>query len=305
MTYAHESDKNIMNINYEYYKIFYEVAVAGSFTKAAEKLYSNQPNVTRTINRLEDELDCILFERSKRGVTLTPDGEELFKQVKRAVEHINSAEKTISEINNLNTGVITVGASETALHLFLNDKLRIFHEKYPGIRLRILNITTPVAIGELDAGHMDLAVVTTPSHPTEDIEEEVLSSYQDICVCGNGFFNMSKHKIHFDDLVNYPLIMTRKGSMTYEFYHDLFLKYGKNMEAETEVTTNDLILPLVKANLGISFVPQEFISELRDSDDINKIELYEKIPSREIVLMTNKTIRKSKAVIEFIKTLKE
>ena len=61
-----------MNVNYEYYRIFYYVAKYKSFTKAANVLYANQPNITRTINRLESELGCRLFERTHQGVTLTP-----------------------------------------------------------------------------------------------------------------------------------------------------------------------------------------------------------------------------------------
>lgn len=294
-----------MNINYEYYKIFYEVATNGTFSKAAQVLYSNQPNVTRIINKLENELGCKLFERSKKGVKLTLEGEELYKHVSKAVEHIKSAERTISHINSLNTGIITIGASETALRLFLNDKLRIFHDKYPGIRLRILNIITPVAIESLHFGKIDLAVVTTPSYPSDDIHEEVLSSYQDVCVCGSELSKLASKKHHIKDLADYPLIMTRSGSMTHEFYKDLFLANGIIMKPETEVTTNDLIMPLVQYNLGISFVPEEFFEETKLTNDVYRIDLYEKVPSREIVLMTNKSQTQSRAVQEFIKTLKE
>ena len=61
--------------NYDYYRIFYYVAQYQSFTKAAEMLRNNQPNITRYINNLESELGCKLFIRSNRGVKLTPEGE--------------------------------------------------------------------------------------------------------------------------------------------------------------------------------------------------------------------------------------
>ena len=59
-----------MNINYEYYRVFYHVAKYGSATRAAEVLLTNQPNVTHTIHRLEDELGVKLFVRSNRGMVL-------------------------------------------------------------------------------------------------------------------------------------------------------------------------------------------------------------------------------------------
>ena len=63
-----------MYVDWEYYKIFYYVAKYRNFTKAARVLGSNQPNITHTMNKLEDQLHCVLFIRSNRGVTLTPEG---------------------------------------------------------------------------------------------------------------------------------------------------------------------------------------------------------------------------------------
>ena len=62
-----------MNITYDYYRIFYYVAKYQSFTLAANALYSSQPNITRSIKRLEFDLGCTLFIRSNKGVELTPE----------------------------------------------------------------------------------------------------------------------------------------------------------------------------------------------------------------------------------------
>ena len=63
-----------MYVDWEYYKIFYYVAKYQNFTKAARVLGNNQPNITHSMNRLESQLNCVLFIRSNRGVTLTPEG---------------------------------------------------------------------------------------------------------------------------------------------------------------------------------------------------------------------------------------
>ena len=69
-----------MAVSYDLYRIFYAVAQAGSLTHAAQALHSNQPNVTRAIQNLEQELGTALFLRSNRGVTLTAEGERLFQR---------------------------------------------------------------------------------------------------------------------------------------------------------------------------------------------------------------------------------
>ena len=83
-----------MNVNFEYYKIFYYVAKDGSFTKAARALGSTQPNVTRAMNCLEQQLNTTLFIRTNRGVQLTPEGERLYIPHRKPLNPLK-AEKSI------------------------------------------------------------------------------------------------------------------------------------------------------------------------------------------------------------------
>ena len=82
-----------MNVNFEYYKIFYYVAKYGSFTKAARALGSTQPNVTRAMNCLEQQLHNTLFIRTNRGIQLTPEGEQLYT-------HVSVADRKSTRLNS-------------------------------------------------------------------------------------------------------------------------------------------------------------------------------------------------------------
>lgn len=128
-----------MIVSYDAYRVFYTVARFGSFTKAASVLLASQPNLTRTIRNLESALGCTLFVRSNRGVSLTPEGEKLFARVSVACEQIQAGEEELASDRSLQSGVVSIGASETALHGFLLPVLGAFHRAYPGIRLRISN----------------------------------------------------------------------------------------------------------------------------------------------------------------------
>ena len=79
-----------MNINYDYYKIFYYVAKCGGVSQAARVLLQNQPNLTRTIKNLENQLGCPLFLRTRHGMKLTAEGKTLYKHVRIAFEHIET-----------------------------------------------------------------------------------------------------------------------------------------------------------------------------------------------------------------------
>ena len=127
-------------ITYDYYRIFYFVAQYHSFTKAAEILKNNQPNITRCMNNLESELGCKLFIRSHQGVTLTAEGEKVYERVAVAYEQLRTVEEELALERSLESGLITIGASETALRLMLLSRLEHFHTLdaagHPGARKR-------------------------------------------------------------------------------------------------------------------------------------------------------------------------
>ena len=75
-----------MDISFDYYKIFYEVARAKSISLAAQHLCLTQPTITKYIQTLEQNLHCQLFIRSRKGVTLTSEGQMLFRQISRAAD---------------------------------------------------------------------------------------------------------------------------------------------------------------------------------------------------------------------------
>ena len=129
-----------MYVDWEYYKIFYYVAKYQNFTKAARVLGNNQPNITHSMNRLESQLNCVLFIRSNRGVTLTPEGELLYSRIASAAVQIQDAEEELSASATLEHGAISISATETALNIYLSEKLRAFHTEYPGgDRVRLEN----------------------------------------------------------------------------------------------------------------------------------------------------------------------
>lgn len=84
-----------MSASFDYYRTFYYVAKYKNFTRAATMLLSSQPSVTRSIQNLESELGCRLFIRSRHGVTLTPEGEMLYRYVAPACERILRGEEEL------------------------------------------------------------------------------------------------------------------------------------------------------------------------------------------------------------------
>lgn len=274
-----------MNVNYEYYHIFYYVAKYGNFTKAANVLGSNQPNVTRAMNRLEQELGCKLFARTNRGATLTPEGQQLLSHVEVAQQQLQEGEAELSGSAGLQNGSISIGVSETALNIFLLEKLRDFHALYPNIRLRISNHSTPQAIAAIKRGTIDLAVVTTPADTQVPLHVTPLMPFDEVLVGGPAFSSLSDKALHLRDLENYSLICLGRNTMSYAFYERLFLRHGLVLQPDTEAATTNQVLPLVKYDLGLAFLPEPFAHEALERCEICRIPLAEPIPQRQVCLV--------------------
>ena len=273
-----------MNISYDYYRTFYYVAKHRSFTRAAEILFSNQPNLTRAIKTLETELGCTLFIRSNKGVILTAEGEKLFDPIAIAFEHIQAGEEEISLNKSLQSGVVSIGASEIALRCFLLPILNKYHQQYPGIRIKISNVSTPQALSMLRSNLVDLAIVTTPMQTDANLKTTKLKEFQEIAVCGDSFQQLSnsENPISLAELTQYPIISLAPKTSTFEFYFRQFIKQGVTFSSDIEAATADQILPLVQHNLGIGFVPEDFIDDTIQINNIHKIQLTKPIEPRTI-----------------------
>ncbi len=173
-----------MDVNFEYYKIFYYVAKYKSITKAAAALRSNQPNVTRVMKLLESQLNCRLIAREARGISLTEEGKCLYAHVEVAYRHLVGAQEEICGQDIQGSGTVDIGATETALHLFLLDALHDFKGKYPAIRIKIHNHTTPETLRQLSAGKLDFAVVTTPFESPQNFRCENVLDFREVLVSG-------------------------------------------------------------------------------------------------------------------------
>lgn len=268
-----------MYIAYDYYRIFYYVAKYGNVTQAARVLLNNQPNLTRAVKTLESELGCPLFIRSNRGMKLTPEGERLLRHIRIAIENIEAGEAEIIESRNLERGSVFVAASEVALHCVLLPVLKKYRSLYPGIKLKISNHSTPQAIDAIKNGFADIAVVTTPTLPSAMLEEITVRKFREVAVCSSAFSELWGRKVSFEELLSYPLISLGTQTKSYELYSEFFAGEGLRYQPETEAATADQIVPMVKADLGIGFVPEEFLEGV---EGVSVIETEKPLPEREI-----------------------
>ncbi|MDD7403630.1 MAG: LysR family transcriptional regulator [Butyribacter sp.] len=273
------------HITYDYYRIFYYVAKYKSISQAAKILHSNQPNITKFMNKLEEQLGCKLMIRSNRGITLTPEGERLFAHVSVAYAQLKEAEEEIAGYSSMHAGTVRISATETALHGILLDALIKYRKSFPGIHLFITNESTPEAIQTLRKGAADLAIVTSPVAIPSGLRKTSLGTFREILVAAKDSPLSEKAILKPADIRKYSVIGLGRHSKTYELYSRLFLPYGVEWQPDIDVATADQILPMVKAGLGIGFLPEFMAKQELELKNIVSINVPGIQPEREIVIL--------------------
>ena len=293
-----------MNTNFENYRTFYFAAKYGNITAAAEALYSEQPNVTRAIKNLERDLGCVLFTRSNKGVTLTPEGEMLYRRVAIAYEQIAAAEEELSRHNGFEEGQLRIGVSETALHEVLLSALVSYHALYPKIKFSLVNLTNAQAIGAVKNQAVDFVLISTPFDLDKSLKSVPIKRFQDIVVCGERYRYLTGEKVSFRELTGLCIVSVNKTTKTYEYYRTLFRRYGLEFAPEIEVSTSNQILPIVKNNLGIGFIPASFAENEIANGEVFRLETEEEITPREVCLIKRADFSLSVAAKEFERLLR-
>ncbi len=277
-----------MQISLDAYRVFACVAQQRSFTKAANALYTNQPNVTRTIKNLEQELGCTLFLRTSRMVQLTPEGEALYAHIQPAMEQIAAGEEHLLRHAALKEGQIRIGVSENALHHVLLPVLEDFRKVYPQIHLRILNSNSLQAMVALQERQVDFSLLTLPTDIGPRFVCRELLAFQDVPICHADLTASLPLPLTLEALCRLPLICICKGSAYYRFYEDWFASQGLPFQPDIEAATADQIPPMVRSRLGVGFVSQLSASTATESGEIRALCLTQPIPKRIIALVKPK-----------------
>lgn len=292
-----------MDINFELYKVFYQVASTLSFSEASKKLYISQSAVSQSIKTLERKLEQPLFFRSTKKVQLTPAGQTLLKHVEPAVNLLQKGETQLLDVNALGLGQLHIGASDTICRYFLIPYLKAFHIQFPDVPLKVTNATSPGCVELLSQGKVDLIITNYPNARMNDSYiHKTLSDFRDVFIANPAAMDLQQETFSFADLARHPILMLDRKSTTSEFLHSLFLQHQLELIPEVELSSNDFLIDLARIGLGIAFVPDYCLSE---DDELQILKTEEEIPKRQLVAAVNPNLPLSPSASEFLKLLPE
>lgn len=295
-----------MDIKLEQYRVFCTAAESGSFSEAAKQLFITQSAVSQQIRALEDALGVTLFARSKKGAKLTTHGELLFGFAKRSLSELESAENLFSKMRSLEEGSLRIGAGDTLTRYFLLDHLERFHNRYPGVKIEIINRVTGETLSRLSSGKVDVAFINLPVDESQyhNVQIREIGCLHDIFIAGNKFSYLKDRILSMADISALPLVMLEPKSNTRKTTDRFFESQGITLRPEFELGSHDLLFNFAQKNLGIACVTEEFSQNLPEKD-VFKLKTDFDMPERRIGICTLKNVAPTPAIAKLMEMIKE
>ena len=283
---------------------FIHVAELGSFTKAAEQLGYSQSTVSFQIKQLEDELDCLLFERINHTITLTERGHELVSyahQIRALTDDFKESLTTEEEYRGHVHIVTPDSVCEEMIYSNYND----FHNRYPEISLKFTTADTSVMFDMLDHNEAD-AIITLDSHSYRKdyvIAKEELLPMHFVTSARSKFASWQGLKI--SDIVNEPFILTEYGQGYRRVFDKELAKRSLEITPVLEIGRTDIITHILTTTYMISFLPDFVTKDFIASGELCYLDVQDMEIDiwKQLIYHKNKWMSKSlKTVIEYIKS---
>ncbi|MEK8130628.1 LysR family transcriptional regulator [Paenibacillus filicis] len=249
---------------------FAEVATAASFTKASEKLLVAQPAISKTIQKLEDELQLVLFDRSEKSAILTPEGKILFDYATDILEKIEDARRRMEELRVLQRGEIRIGLPSTFGSAYFLPIIKEFIYQYPSVNISVVEEGTKRIRMLIERKEIDFGIIAVNSAEPEVEMIPLLVDDMVACFPTDHPF-AKKNAVALHELVDEPLILFKDDC----FQQRLF----KNAGLDTKVifTTNQLsiIESLVGEGVGATLLLRMVAESL---SSLGSVPIYPQIP---------------------------
>jgi len=293
--------------NLSLYRIFLETAKRGSISAAARHLYVTQPAVSVGIAQLENELGVKLFFRTSRGIKLTQEGQTLYEYVSNAMFYLESGEDKLRDMNNLEGGVLRVGASDMTLKFYLLDHLERFHREHPRVRLTVSNNPTPKSLEELRNGNIDFCVITEPIKDDGEIVYKRVKTVRDIMVCTPEKYALLGGGVQtFDTILSNTLVMLDRETSTRRYQEEWMRRCGaseERLQPEIELATSDLVVDFACRGIGIGCIVEEFAKVAISEGRLKEIPLADPFPPRSFIVAYLKKLPLSAGAKHFLSML--
>ena len=280
-------------------QLHYVLAVAEhqNFTKAAQKVFVTQPTLSMQIQKLEDELDVLIFDRSKKPIELTETGKKIVQQARNIVNESDRIKDIVDQQKGFVGGLFRLGIIPTVMPTLLPMFLTNFIKKYPKVRLKIEELHTEAMIERLRDGHLDAGIAATPLE-LDNIKEQPLYYEPFVGYIPTGHRLHSQEKLTVEELDLDDILLLEDGHCFKEGILNLCKSTRTSEEDRFQLESGsfETMVKLANEGLGMTLLPYLHTLDVRENEKANLKMFNEPVPAREVSLIYNKSELKMQIV---------
>jgi len=232
---------------------FIAVATFGGFHRAAESLRVSQPAVSARIKALEASMGVVLFDRSRRGLTLSDAGKTFRPYAEQLLRTAALARQAVHELQPASGAPLQIAAALSISVYFLPDVLKHFQKRHPKVTVTIRSGHSKEVLDMVLAEEADIGLARSLHHP----EVETLSLRDDpLLLVASSAGLKTARRARLEDVANWPLISYDRGSSDWTLTHGLFRGAGLVPTIALEADSIETAKRMVERGLGLAFLPQ-------------------------------------------------
>lgn len=270
----------------------YVLAVAEhkNFTLAAEKCFVTQPTLSMQIQKVEEELNIQIFDRTKKPIQLTDIGQKIVNQAKNIVNEADRMKDIVEQQKGFIGGEFKLGIIPTVMPTLLPMFLNTFVKKYPKVKLIIEELNTDDIILRLKNGNLDAAIAATPLNE-EKLKEIVIYYEPFVAYIPEKHRIADKKEIEVSDLNLDEILLLQDGHC----FRDGILNLCKNQDVDPvnnfqiQSGSFETLIKLADEGLGLTLLPYLHTLDLKEKDKLKLKHFKDPKPAREISLIFPKT----------------
>ena len=270
------------NVNLNLYKIFLAVAKSKGISEASKKLDMDKPNISKNIKQLEDTLGFKLFYREKKGMNLTPKGQELYEYVDKGLDFFEIGEKIVNEKDDLSSSKIIIGSLSHLSAFYVMDCIKRIKADYPKLKIELITGSTVNNLIDLLENHrIDFAIDSSRvNSENKEIQVKELKTLDNIFV-SNKYIEIKDIK----QLEDYEYILGAEYSNTTKSLINIFYEKNIEMKRTLNIDTTELRVNAVKKGLGITYVMKEIVKEDLESNELYEVKVPFELPKSKMHLI--------------------
>ncbi|QXP59639.1 hydrogen peroxide-inducible genes activator [Olleya sp. HaHaR_3_96] len=273
-------------------QLSYVLAVAENqnFTKAAQKCFVTQPTLSMQIQKLEDQLDVLIFDRSKKPIELTEVGKKIVTQARNIVNESYRIQDIVDQEKGFIGGEFRLGIIPTIMPTLLPMFLNNFVKKYPKVKLKIEELTTEEIITRINDGHLDAAIAATPLE-NETINERVLYFEPFVAYVPQNHRLRDKKTLETSDLEIDDMLLLEDGHCFRDGVINLCKAFKNHNDDKFQLESGSIetLVKLSNEGLGMTLLPYLHTLDLNEKAKQNLHYFAEPSPAREVSLIYHKS----------------